>query len=415
MLENPLAVMKRMPRPVRILIAGTFINKAGSFILPYLTLVLNREFHMTGGQAGALVMAYGVGSLVSIITGGVLTDALGRRRTLLLSLLGSGALAVAMAFSPSARVFVPLLVLFGFLADLYRPASSAIIGDLLPSEERASGFAALRVAVNLGFAVGMGLGGLLVAWSWRVLFAADGLTTAAFGLIVYASIAETRPALAQDTRVPAASSPWRDAVYLQMVVASLGFSILVFSFVTALPLTITVSAGYPAWAYGALSGANGLLIAAFEVSVVAALQRYRRLKVAAVGMLLAGVGFGLTGFVMHWSWFLFTVVLWTLGEILTVPQQMAFIADWAPAEARGRYLGLYGATWSLGMALNPILILPLHARLPEVVFWPLTILLVAPAALVLRRLDREADRPERLRGRAGGIVSVSFPALSPEP
>jgi MFS family permease len=413
MMESPLAVLKRMPRPVRILVAGTFVNKAGSFILPYLTLVLNREFHMTGGQAGALVTAYGVGSLVSIITGGVLTDALGRRRTLLLSLFGSGTLAVAMAFAPSARVFVPLLLLFGFLADLYRPASSAIIGDLLPSAERAAGFAALRVAVNLGFAMGMSLGGLLVDWSWRFLFAADGLTTAAFGLIVYASIAETRPVAAQ-AGVPAASSPWRDWVYLQLVMASLGFSVVVFSFVTVLPLTITLSAGYPAWAYGVLAGANGLIIAAFEVSAVAALSAYRRLKVAALGMLLAGVGFGLTGFVMHWGWFLLTVVLWTAGEILTVPQQMAFIADWAPPEARGRYLGLYGATWSLGMAINPLVLLPLHARLPEPLFWPLLVLLVAPAAVALRRLDREADRPERLRGRVE-ILERALPVLSPDP
>ena len=415
MLENPIGILKRMPGPVRVLVLGSFVNKAGSFILPYLTLVLNREFHMTGGQAGLLVMAYGIGSLVSIITGGFLTDALGRRRTLLLSLLGSGSLAVAMSLVPSVRVFVPLLLLCGFLADLYRPASSAIIGDLLPSAERATGFALLRVAVNLGFAFGMGLGGLLVEWSWRVLFAADGITTALFGLIVFASIAETRPAVLEGALVAAGPSPWTDAVYLRMLVSSLGFSILVFSFFTALPLTVTISAGYPAWAYGVLTGMNGLLIAVFEVSAVVALRPFRRLKVASNGMLITGIGFALTGLVMHWSWFLLTVVLWTIGEIMTIPQQMAFIADWAPPEARGRYLGMYGATWSLGMALNPILVLPLHNRLPEALFWPLLIVLVAPAAIVLRRLDREADRPERLRGHTDLVPAPVLPALTPEP
>ena len=183
MLESPLALLRRLPGPVRLLVAGTFVNKAGSFILPFLTIVLNRDFHLSEARTGALVMAYGVGSLVSILLGGMLTDALGRRQTLLLSLFGSGALAVAMSLAPSIRAFVVILMLFGFLADLYRPASSAIISDLLPSSERAMGFAALRVAVNLGFALGMGLGGVLVDWSWRVLFAVDGLTTAAFGVI----------------------------------------------------------------------------------------------------------------------------------------------------------------------------------------------------------------------------------------
>ncbi len=413
MLESPFALLRRLPGPVQVLIAGTFVNKAGSFILPYLTIVLSRDFHLSEGRSGALVMAYGVGSLVSMLVGGMLTDVLGRRRTLLLSLFGSGALAMAMSLAPSVHAFVVLLMLFGFLADLYRPASSAIISDLLPSSERAMGFAAMRVAVNLGFALGMGLGGLLVDWSWRVLFAADGLTTAAFGVIVFVSIAETRPNIDPGAS-QAGPSVWRDRVYARMVAASLGFSVMIFCFVTVLPLTITRTAGYPAWVYGALVGVNGILIAAFEVSAVAALARFRRLRVAAIGMLIAGLGFALTGFVPHWAWFLFTVVLWTTGEILTVPQQMAFIADWAPAEARGSYLGLYSATWSLAMALNPLLVLPLHARLPEPLFWPLLLLLVVPSAFVLRRLDATADRPELLRGRAEALPPV-MPAAVSEP
>ncbi len=406
MFESPLVLLRRLPGTVQLLVAGTFVNKAGSFILPFLTLVLAHDFHMSSGETAGLVMAYGVGSLISIIVGGVLTDRLGRRQTLMLSLFGSGALAIAMGLAPSVKVFVPLLLLFGFLADLYRPASSAIISDLLPSGERAMGFAALRVAVNLGFAVGMALGGLLVGWSWRVLFVADGLTTAAFGAIVLAKIVETRPVLAAASRSAGVMGVLRDGVYVQLLLASLGFSILIFSFVTVLPLTITQSGRYPAWVYGALVAVNGAIITLFEVSAVAFLTRFRRLRVAALGMLIAGLGFALTGFVPHWSWYLLTVVLWTAGEILTVPQQMAFIADWAPAETRGRYLGFYGATWSLGFAINPLLTLPLHAQLQEAVFYPLLLLLVAPSALMLRRLDQRADRPELLRGHGEAVPPV---------
>ena len=81
-----------------------------------------------------------MGSVISILIGGALTDRLGRRRTLMVSLFGSGVLAVTMGFAPSARVFVPLLVVFGFVADLYRPAASAIVSDLLASHQRATGF-----------------------------------------------------------------------------------------------------------------------------------------------------------------------------------------------------------------------------------------------------------------------------------
>jgi MFS family permease len=418
-LESPLPLIRRLPAPVRLLVAGTLVNKLGSFILPYLTLVLKREFQMSAGAVGTLVMAYGIGSLISILAGGVLTDVLGRRATLLLSLLGSGALAIAMGASPTVDVFVPLLLVFGFLAELYRPASSAIIGDLLPSADRATGFAALRVAVNLGFAVGMALGGVLVDWSWRALFVIDGATTVAFGVVVCFFIKETKPAPAtvgiSGVSPAAAASVWTDGVYAQLMLCSLAFSTVVFSFLTVLPLTVTLWAGYPAAVYGAIVGVNGLVIAIFEISLVEWLKRFRRLRVAALGLALTGLGFGLTGLIPHWTWFLATLLIWTAGEILTLPQQMAFIADWAPPEARGRYLGLYGASWSLGFALNPILLLPLYARLGEALFWPVSLLLLVPAALVSSRLDRVADRPALLRGRSEvALPERPLPTLSPE-
>jgi MFS family permease len=402
MLKNPVVLLRGLPLTVRILVAGTFINKLGSFIIPFLTIVLKREFGLSGAQVGALVMAYGAGSLVSVLTGGVLTDRLGRRATLLLSLFGSGAAAVLLGFSPSIRVFAVLLVLFGFVADLYRPAANAIIADLLPSAQRAVGFAALRMAVNLGFAFGMTLGGLLAEWSWRLLFVGDGLTTALYGVLVFLFIPETRPRpAAREAGQGSGGSPdgiWRDTVFLQVMAVSLAFGLVFFSHITALPLTMTVNAGYPAWVFGALVGLNGLLIAVFEVSVVHRLAGWRRLRVAALGAALVGVGFGLCGVFAHWGWYLVTVVIWTAGEILSTPFKMAFVTDWAPPALRGRYLGLYSATWSVAVALNPILFLPLQARMGDRLFWPLMIVVAAPAVLVLLHLDRAADRPERLRG-----------------
>jgi MFS family permease len=409
-LESPLKLLARLPGPVRLLITGTLINRAGTFIVPYLTIVLFREFHLTETQVAELFSAYGAGSIVSILAGGFLTDRLGRRQTLMVSLFGSGVLAVGLGFAPSTQVFVPLLVLFGFVADLYRPAASSIIGDLLPSTHRVSGFAALRMAVNLGFAVGMAVGGLLADWSWRLLFFGDGLTTLLYGLVVYLYIPETRPEarerLATPGVPPPSESPFRDGIYLQIAAVAFAFSLVFFSHISVMPLTIT-AAGYPALAYGLLVGLNGLLIAFFEISFVEKLKAYRRLRVAALGQALAGFGFGLTGLVLHWGWWLMSVLIWTMGEILTSPQQMAFIADWAPPAARGRYLSLYQATWSLALAINPILFLPVHARLGEPRFWGLMFLIALPGAAVLVHLDRTADRPERLRG-------LSLPPADPE-
>jgi MFS family permease len=413
--RHPIAVLRTLPPTVRLLVAGTFVNKLGSFIVPYLTLVLRREFRLEDAEVAYLLLAYGGGSLVSILVGGFLTDRLGRRVTLLLSLFGSGAVAIVLGLVSSIRVFAPLLVLLGFVADLYRPAASAIIGDLLPSAQRATGFAALRTAVNLGFAVGMSLGGFMADWSWRLLFLGDGATTLLYGAVVYAFIVETRPAASADS--PAASggafSPWRDIVFLQILLVSVAFSLIAFSHITTLPLTITQSAGYPARVFGLLVAVNGLLVALFEMVVVERLRPFRRLRVAALGTLVTGVSFGLAGVSQHWTWFLLVVVGYTAGEILASPQEMAFVTDWAPPAARGQYLSFYQATWSLAMGLNPLLFLPLRTRLGDAAFWPLMMVLAVPATLLLLRLDR-VDRPERLRGATGDAPPL-VTALSPEP
>jgi predicted MFS family arabinose efflux permease len=332
-------------------------------------------------------------------------------------------LAVVMGLLPSPRFFVPLLVAFGFIADLYRPAASAVIGDLLPSSERATGFAGLRMAVNLGWASGTALGGLLADWDWRLLFLGDGLTTLAYGVLVYFMIPETRPSFAPRTlpatfdeaRSPGSegspspaggrrtpTSPLTDSVFLESVAVSFLFTLIFCSHLVVLPLTITQSAGYPAVVFGLLAAVNGVLVALFEITIVAKLARFRRLRLAALGYALAALGFGMIGLVMHWAWFLLAVLVFTLGEILSAPQQMAFIADWAPPEARGRYLSLHQATWSIAFAVNPALTLPLHAALGERLFWGLAPLVALPGVIVRLRLDATVDRPERLRGLATG-------------
>lgn len=411
MLESPLRIVSRFPRPVRLLLVGTLVNKLGTFIVPYLTLVLLRDFHLREAEAARLLFAFGLGSVVSVLTGGVVTDRFGRRRTLLASLLGSGALAVAMGLLSSAAAFVPLLVLFGFIADLYRPAASAVIGDMLPSSDRASGFAGLRMAVNLGWAAGTALGGVLADWDWRLLFLGDGLTTLAFGGLVYFTIPETRPAAPPGPAFRPAvggagaprlgqgpANPLRDGVFMATTLTGLLFTLVFCCHLTVLPLTVTRSAAYPAVVFGLLAALNGVLVALFEISVTERLKPFRRLRLAALGCAVSALGFGMVGLVMHWGWFVLAACVYTAGEILASPQQMSFVADWAPPEARGRYLSFYQATWSIAFAVNPAIMLPLHAALGERAFWGILPLVALPGVLILLRLDRTADRPERLRG-----------------
>ena len=253
--------------------------------------MLRKDFQLEDAAAARLLLAYGGGSLVRS-SGGVLTGSPRPPPDPAPEPARQRVIAVSLGCVSSIRVFCAAPGAAGFVADLYRPAASAIIGDLLPSAQRATGFAALRTAVNLGFAVGMSLGGFIEDWSWRLLFIGDGATTLLYGAVVYLFIGETRPserAGPAGRGDPAASSPWRDAVFLQVLLGSLCFSLMFFSHLTELPLTITLTAGYPARLYGLLVAVNGLLIALFEMSVVERLRPFRRLRVAAVETFLTGL------------------------------------------------------------------------------------------------------------------------------
>jgi hypothetical protein len=46
MMPHPLRVLRTLPAPVRLLVAGSFVNKLGTFIIPYLTLVLRKDFQL---------------------------------------------------------------------------------------------------------------------------------------------------------------------------------------------------------------------------------------------------------------------------------------------------------------------------------------------------------------------------------
>jgi MFS family permease len=128
------------------------------------------------------------------------------------------------------------------------------------------------------------------------------------------------------------------------------------------------SVGLPTSAYGLLISLNGILIVFFELLITAFVQRFRPQPIIALGYALAGLGFSLTGFARTIPALAATVVVWTLGEMLSSPMAGAYVAQVAPEQYRGRYMGLLTVTWSFGMLAGPPLGTLLFAR-NEMLLW----------------------------------------------
>ena len=388
------------PRPFRLLLVGVVLNRVATFIFPFLTLAL-RERGLSPEETGLVFLAFGAGSVAALVFGGLLTDAFGRRRLMLVSLFGGGSIAVALGTVESPAAFVALLLLYGFVSDLFRPAVYATVADVLPSARRHEGIAALRTAVNLGLAIGVSLGGLLWHLGPGVLFPADGATTILFGAIVWLGIPETRKAAASG-EAPRPAALWRalarDHILRTALLCTVAWSLFMVSFMTVLPLTVEEWAGYPASVYGFTFGLNCLLVALFQMHATRSSGGSRRLRVAAAGMLLGGLAVAAVPAVRHWAWFLGVMAAYTCGEMLVIPGVTAFLSDWAPPSLRGTYLGIHQSAFSLAILAGPPLMLPLRDRVGEAAYWPLFLILALPAAWALLRMDRTADRPELLRG-----------------
>src|SRR5690349_20575425 len=111
--QTLIANLRTLPRAAWVLFAGTFINRFGGFVVPFLTLYLTGQGYSVGA-AGLAVSAYGAGNLLASLIGGHLADKLGRKQTIVLSTFGA---AITMMLLSQAHA-LPLIVGLTFVTGL---------------------------------------------------------------------------------------------------------------------------------------------------------------------------------------------------------------------------------------------------------------------------------------------------------
>src|SRR3954463_2749568 len=162
---------------------GTLVNKLGGFVDPLLTIYLTTVRHFSVSEAGGVVSVFGAGAIGASLTGGYLSDRFGRKITLVTSLFGGAAALTALGLARDTTAIVVLVGVTGFVAELYRPAVSAIVADVVPIAQRAKAYGLLHWVINIGFAVAAVIGGLLADLDFTLLFIADAATMAIYGVI----------------------------------------------------------------------------------------------------------------------------------------------------------------------------------------------------------------------------------------
>ena len=383
--------LRALPRAAWILFFGTFLNKFGGFVIPFLTLYLTGQGYSVG-QAGLAVSAYGVGNLGASLLGGHLADKFGRRQTIVLSMFSGAATMMLLSQAHSFGLIVALVALTGLANEFYRPASQALLADVVPPGQRMTAFAALRVSFNAGFAFGPATAGLLAAYGYFWLFAGDAATSALFGMVVLF-------ALPRGVAGTQNNASWGEALRVlrrdhrlhQLLLANFAIGLIFFQLGSVFGLHVT-GLGFSPAVYGAIVSFNGALIVFCELPLTRLTRKFPARRVMAAGHLLCAVGFALNAFAHTIPAMLLCMLIFTLGEMITMPTMVAYLAELAPPHMRGRYMGISGLTWALGLIIGPAGGLKLFAVSPTA-YWIVAASAGVFAAVVISARPR-AGSPE---------------------
>jgi MFS family permease len=353
--------LRGLPHEVWVLYGGAFVNRLGTFVLPFITLYLVHRGYSVP-QAGLGLAAYGVGAIGAQGVGGLLADRLGRRNTIALSMTGGAVLTLSLVWVTGLLSIVCVVLLLGFVAEIYRPASSALVADLVAPEARVAAFSAYRMGLNIGWACGLALGGILAEHSYNLLFIGDAVTSLGFAVIAMSALPHgTRTSKHEErTRghVSAGVSIAADKGFLLFLGAVFLTAAVYMQNATTFAVHVTGHGvgqlGFSTKTYGLLQAMNGLLVVLFELPISAWAQHRNRPHMAALGAVLVGGGFAVLAVVTGLPGLLLMVVVWTLGEIVESPATSAFVADRAPAHARGRYQGALGMMYASAAVVGPL-------------------------------------------------------------
>jgi MFS family permease len=380
------AMVGALPRPFWFLWVGTLVNRLGSFVMPFMAIYLTEARGLSAAQAGLVIALYGGGGTVAAPLGGFLADHLGRRATMLTALAAGGVGMIALGFMQSVRAIALLIFLIAVTTEMYRPAMQAALADLVPPPDRPRAYGLVYWAINLGFACGLALAGVLAGVSFLLLFIGDGLATLAFAALIWLGVPETRPAAAP-AHHEGRTSPWAGLVAPYRDPAFVGFLVLHFAVwlvfmqnATAMALDMTAH-GVSKAAFGVVIGLNGVIIVLVQPLLGPFLARHDRSKTLAGGALLVGLGFGMNAIAGSAPVYALGVVVWTLGEIAVLPVASTVVADLAPRDVRGRYQGAYGLSFGLATFLAPALGTLVLERAGSVPLWSGCVAIGCAAAL----------------------------------
>jgi MFS family permease len=344
----------KFDRRIWVLFWSRLIDGAGfSIVSPFLALYMNQELGVSMTLVGLVLLVAGVAGAAGSFIGGVIADARGRRNVMVFAMIARSltfvALAAIITVMPELWLMSAVLALNFFLGGAFDPANNAMVADVVEPARQLEAYGLLRVAWNLGFAIGPAIGGLIVAFSYNLAFLASAAVSMIAAMIVLLFLKESyvpKPGAKRErfkVDMSGISLP-----FLAFCIFCVPMFIMAGQFATTFPVFANERLGIDPFVLGIVYGLNGLMVALIQLPLARWLSHYNMFAAMLFGSLVYALGFFSLALIWGGWGLAMSMVVITIGEMIVTPVSTSLTAAYSHANDRGRYMGVFGLVASLG-------------------------------------------------------------------
>lgn len=378
-----------LPRAVYMLFIVRVINAMGNFVYPFLTLFLTKNLGMSKQLVGIYVMAGALSAVPGYILGGKLSDNIGRKKILIVSQICAAICLVPCAFLGNS-IYIPyFLILSLFFNSVAQPANGAMVADITNIDNRNKAYSLLYLGNNIGFSVGPMIAGLLYDNYIEWVFLGNAIAIVIAVIIMYFYVKESIPTKEKmenteelrNSNEKAEKGSLLAVLIKRPVLFTFALLSTVYSFVYAqFPFCIPMQINdmfkvNSAKIYGTIMATNGITVIALTTVATRITRKINSiLNVACAGVFFA-LGFGMLYFVKSYPLFIFSTVVWSIGEILNTTNSGVYIANHTPMSHRGRFNAVIPLITGAGFAFGPAIMGRYLKNKNVIMAWPVIFIL----------------------------------------
>jgi MFS family permease len=366
-----------LPTEVWVLSVALFVNRCGSMVLAFLTLYLTNKLGFKMFESGAIFSVWGIGSLVGSYLGGKLIKPLGAIPTQIVGLLLAVPLLLVVPLFTSWWSVALIVFLFSVSTESVRPANHVAVAQFTEPELMTRAFGLQRMAVNLGFAFGPVIGGLLAEIDYVWLFVVDAMTTGLGGVILiwhfgfrkYAKDDEAAKKQKLAEEATATGSPLHDLQFMAFLFLILIVGIIFFQFHATYPKYLEEHYSLSKPQIGFLFSVNTVIIVVLEMILLDRVKSLSLLRVIGWGGFLSCLGFGVLPFGQALGFSILSMTIITFGEMFMFPLGSGFVAERSNGRDQSAYMSWYAMNFSLAAIIAPIIGTSLYEHDPELLWY----------------------------------------------